>query len=105
MVVKALIRFSVAALVLLCLGLGGCSEGSDRIFTPPADQSNDQLSLGYETGYVDGIPGDNDGYPIYDDGSGDDLAGVNFDWLDKYNQDTEGGTGGSTKPLDFQHKD
>ncbi len=106
MIVRALIRFSAAALVLVCIGVSGCSEGSDRIFTPPADESNDQLSTGFETEYVDGTPGDNDGYPIFDDPSGDSQDDDNDGWMDKYGQDIDEGSGGGfTKPRDFRPRE
>ena len=103
MILKGLIRFSVLALILIGIGISGCSENSDRIFTPQADASTDQLSTGLDTGYVDGNPGDNDGYPIFDDSSDDDQSGFN-DWIDKYVQGTDGGDGGFTKPQDFLHR-
>ncbi|MCP4684525.1 MAG: hypothetical protein GY867_03655 [bacterium] len=103
MIGKTLIRFSVAALVLICIGISGCSEGSDRIFTPPVEETSDQLSTGLQTDYVDGNPGDGTFPPIYGDSSEDQL---DYDaWIDKYGEGTDAGSGGgSTKPQDFENR-
>jgi hypothetical protein len=101
MIGKALIRLSAAALLLVCIGVSGCSEGSNRIYAPAADDSSDQLSTDLQTDGVDGTVYDNDGYPIYDDQSGDDQYDPYDDWIDKYGLDVDDGTGGgATKPLD-----
>lgn len=107
MVIKGLIRVSVAALVLVFIGISGCSDNSDRIYSPPTDETNNQLAAGAEEEYfTDGSSGTHDGYPIYDDGEGDDPSSGDNDWLDKYADDGGGtpGGGGSTKPLDFEPK-
>ena len=72
---KGLIRLSVAALVLIFIGISGCSDNSNRIYSPQTDGTNDQLATGLDEEYfTDGNPGDYDGYPIYDDGESDDGA-------------------------------
>lgn len=97
MVIKLLIRLSVAALILICIGVSGCSEGSDRIYTPTASESNDQLALGLEPDYaVDGNPGDGAGYPIFDNGSQGDQ------YYDNWIVPGDPGTGDTTQPQDFR---
>lgn len=104
---KGLMRFSVAALVLIFIGISGCSDDSNRIYSPQTDGTSDQLATGLDEEYfTDGNSGSYDGYPVFDDGDVDDPSSDDDDWLDKYDQDigdTPGG-GGSTKPLDFESK-